>query len=245
VSGVRGGSPSIQKPDYWWYTARSELLRTVLGSYVGEPDRILDVGSADGPSVGWLQGRGRHTSLDMDSRGLPPGGVCGSALALPFRDATFDVVAAFDVLEHCEPESVAMAELARVLTPGGRLLMSVPAYSWAWTSFDDENGHHRRYTRPRVLAALERAGLRVDRVTYAFTSVFPFFVAERLARRVRAAMAGGRPAVAPADVVSLPELPRPVERMLLSLTRLDRSLLGSRDLPFGSSVLTAAIKARY
>jgi SAM-dependent methyltransferase len=242
VSGVRGGSPSIEKPDYWWYTARSELLRTVLGPYVGDPARILDVGSADGPSVGWLRGRGRHTSLDMDPRGLPPGGVCGSALALPFRDAVFDVVAAFDVVEHCDPEPVAMAELARVLTPGGRLLMSVPAYSWAWTSFDDENGHHRRYTRPRVVAALRRAGLRADRVTYAFASVFPFFAAERLARRARAAVTGGRPPVAPADVVTLPELPPSVERMLLGLTGIDRSLLGSRDLPFGSSVLAAATK---
>jgi SAM-dependent methyltransferase len=175
--------------------------------------------------------------------------VCGSALALPFADGCFDVVAAFDVLEHCEPESVALAELARVLAPGGRLLLSVPAYQWAWSDFDEENGHHRRYTRRRAAAAVRAAGLEVQRATYAFTSVFPFFAAERLARRarhrvrqgVRRRVCGSRSG-APADIVSLPEVSPVLERVLVGLAELDQRLLRSHDLPFGSSVLLAASK---
>jgi len=234
-----GGSASIAAPEYWWYRARADLLRTALGSYVVDAERVLDVGSADGPSVGWLQASGRTTALDIDPRGLGPGGVCGSALRLPFRSGCFDVVAAFDVLEHCEPEPVAVAELARVLAPGGRLLLSVPAYQWAWSDFDEENGHHRRYTRRRLVRAVEGAGLKVERTTYAFTSVFPFFAAERLLRRVRRRQGPD----APADIVSLPEVSPLVERMLLRLAGLDQALLGRRDLPFGSSVLLAASKA--
>jgi SAM-dependent methyltransferase len=202
---------------------------------------VLDVGSADGPSVGWLRGSGMRTALDIDPRGLGPGGVCGSVLQLPFRDGCFDVVAAFDVLEHCRPESAALAEVARVLTPGGRLLLSVPAYQWAWSDFDDENGHHRRYTRARAERAVRAAGLEVRRSTYAFTSVFPFFVAERLVRRVRNRV-WRPPSGEPADIVSLPQVPRPLERVLLGLAELDRRALRSRDLPFGSSVLVAASK---
>jgi SAM-dependent methyltransferase len=237
-----GGSASIAAPEYWWYRARADLLDTALGKYVGEAARVLDVGSADGPSVGWLRATGRKTALDIDPRGLGPGGVCGSALQLPFRDGCFDVVAAFDVLEHCEPESVALAELARVLAPGGRLLLSVPAYEWAWTEFDEENGHHRRYTRSRAAAAVRAAGLEVERVTHAFASVFPFFAAERLARRLRRRSRSKEPRAA-ADIVSLPEVSPLVERVLMALTRLDRALLRRRDLPFGSSVLVAASKA--
>lgn len=233
-----GGSASIAAPEYWWYRARADLLRTALGGYVGDAAQVLDVGSADGPSVGWLQATGRRTALDIDPRGLGPGGVCGSALELPFRSGCFDVVAAFDVLEHCEPESVALAELARVLAPGGRLLLSVPAYQWAWSDFDEENGHHRRYTRRRLVRAVEGAGLQVERTTYAFTSVFPLFAGERLLRRLRR-----RSTEAPADIVSLPEVSPLVERVLIRLTRLDRALLRTRDLPFGSSVLLAASKA--
>ena len=191
TTGHHWGSASIARPEYWWYRARANLSwQAVLEEHVGEPARVLDVGSADGPSVGWLRGHGKQTALDLDPRGLGPGGVCGSAMRLPFRDESFDVVAAFDVVEHCSDEHVALAEAARVLAPGGRLLMSVPAYQWAWTEFDDQNGHHRRYTRPRAVAAVEAAGLRVERATYAFSAVFPLFAAERLARRAL----GGRSA---------------------------------------------------
>ncbi|MGH3588078.1 MAG: hypothetical protein ACRDQ0_17360, partial [Pseudonocardia sp.] len=104
-------------------------------------------------------------------------------------------------------------------------------------------GHHRRYTRRRAVAAVAATGLAVERSTYAFTSVFPMFAAERLARRVRERVRG-RQAKAPADVVELPQVPPFVERVLTGLTRVDRRLLGSRDLPFGSSVLLAATKPR-
>jgi SAM-dependent methyltransferase len=235
-----GGSPSIHNSDYWWYTARAELLRTVLSSHVDQAARVLDVGSADGPSVGWLQGRGRHTAVDIDIRGLGPGDVCGSATALPFRDGSFDVVAAFDVIEHVDPEHVVVAELRRVLDPGGRLLVSVPAYNWAWSDHDTANGHHRRYTRRRLVDALEQGGFEVDRATYAFAAVFPFFAAERLVRRVKHSV--GRRTTAPADVVTLPRTPQVVDRALERLTRLDQRWLEHRNLPMGSSVVAVATK---
>lgn len=239
-----GGSPSIVQPDYWWYRARAELLRVALERYVGTPRRILDVGSADGPSVGWLRGRAQHVSLDLDPRGLrPPGGVCGSVLSLPFADGSFDVVSAFDVIEHCDPEEQAVAELDRVLAPGGLLLASVPAYQWAWSDHDVDNGHHRRYTRRRAVAALERAGLRVERSTYAFAGVFPFFAGERLLRRAKQGLRRSA-ASGPVDVVAVPQLSPRTERMMLALSRLDERLLARRDLPFGSSVFLAAVKPR-
>ena len=237
-----GGSPSIEQPDYWWYRARAKLLRVALEEHLQGAHRILDVGSADGPSVRWLEGRAQKVALDLDPRGLAPGGVCGSVLQLPFADGTFDVVTAFDVIEHCDPERRAVDELYRVLAPGGRLLASVPAYQWAWTGFDVDNGHHRRYTRARAAAALERSGFGVNRATYAFSAVFPFFAAERLVRRLRERL-GGRGSTGPADVVRVPQVSPAVERLLMSLTRLDQRLLATRDLPFGSSVFVAATKA--
>ena len=157
---TQSGSSSIRQPDYWWYRARTQLLQAALGDFLGTPRRLLDVGSADGPSVSWLHGNERF-AVDLDPRGLTPGnGVCASALALPFRDGAFDVVGAFDVIEHCEPEARAIDELARVLIPGGLLLASVPAYQWAWSDHDVRAGHYRRYTRSRLVAAVEGGGSR-------------------------------------------------------------------------------------
>ena len=231
----RAGSASIEQPDYWWYTARSELLEAALGDHLGSPARLLDVGSADGPSVTWMRGDHQHVSVDLDPRGLLPGqGVQASALTLPFRTDSFDVVAAFDVVEHCDPEAQALAELSRVLRPGGRMLLSVPAYQWAWSDHDVRAGHHRRYTRPRLVRAVRAAGLDVRRCSHGFAGVFPAFAAERLLRRVR------RPSAA--DDTSLPQPSAATERLLLAACRAESRWLRRRDLPFGSSVFLAAEK---
>jgi SAM-dependent methyltransferase len=233
------GSPSIAQPDYWWYRARADLLHAAVGHHVGTPATVLDVGSADGPSVGWLSAAGRRVALDHDPRGLAPGDVCASAMQLPFADGSFDVVAAFDVVEHCEPESTALSELARVLTPGGRLLLSVPAYQWAWTDFDVQNRHHRRYTQRRLVAAVEARGLDIVRATYLFAGTFPFFAADRLRSRLWSDRSRADSDDGP------PRLPQPgplAEKVLMAASGLDRRLLSRCDLPFGSSVVVVAQK---
>jgi SAM-dependent methyltransferase len=230
------GSSSLDQPEYWWYRARSALLEAALGSYLGAPSLVIDVGSADGPSVGWMRGPHHRVMLDMQPKGLAPGGsVCGSALQLPFGDGVFDVVAAFDVVEHCEPEDKVMSELARVLAPGGRLLLSVPAYQWAWSGHDVRAGHHRRYTRPRIVNLVEHSGLRVERSTYAFTAVFPFFVAERGLQRLM--QRAGRD-----ESARLAPVPVFVDRILMGLCNVETRVLGRSNLPYGSSVLLAATK---
>ena len=229
---TQSGSSSIRQPDYWWYRARSRLLEAALSDFVGSPRRLLDVGSADGPSVSWLRGDYERFALDVDPRGLTPGrDVCASALALPFRDHSFDLIGAFDVIEHCVSEEQAIAELARVLSPGGRLLASVPAYQWAWSDHDVRAGHYRRYTRSRFVAAVEASGLTVLRSTYGFAGVFPFFAGERLARRLRR-----RESVD----TGLPAVSGRLDSLLMSLSSAEAAALRRFDAPFGSSVFIAA-----
>ncbi|MFC7362899.1 class I SAM-dependent methyltransferase [Nocardioides astragali] len=235
------GSPSLDNPDYWWYRTRSDLLQRGLAGYVPAGAHILDVGSADGPSVAWLRDRGLRVAMDIDPRGLGPGDVCASALALPFRSGSFDVVAAFDVLEHLEPEEGALSEFVRVLRPGGTLLLSMPAYQWAWTSHDDLNHHHRRYTRGRAVAAAERAGFSVMRSSYIFAGSLPAFAIARLVTRLRERRAGEAP-TAGTEALQLPVISPVQERILDAATAVDRRLVARWDLPFGSSVILAAEK---
>jgi SAM-dependent methyltransferase len=221
-------SGSLDNPTYWWYLARTRLLRVVLGAHVPADGRILDVGSADGPSVDWL---GDRLAVDIDPRGLRPGGVNAAIEALPFPDDRFDVVSAFDVVEHCEDEAPALSELRRVTKPGGVVMISVPAYQWMWSGFDVRAGHYRRYTRPRLRRATKTVGLKVERITYVFASTLPFFVLVRMLTRWKGSIG--------THVRPLPSL---VERLLLTLSRIDEMFLLRWNLPVGSSVVLLARK---
>jgi SAM-dependent methyltransferase len=233
-ASAQPGSSSLQCEGYWWHRARTDLLAAVMSPHLAAPRRTLDVGSADAPSVGWMRGAQQHVSLDLFADGLRPGeGVVGSATDLPFADGTFDVVSAFDVVEHCADDSRAVAELVRVLAPGGRLLLSVPAYQWAWSDHDVRAGHHRRYTRAGIVRLVEGSGLQVLRATYAFAGVFPLFAAERLRRRLRPAPAGDS---------RLPQVSPAVDRALMGACHAEARLLRRTDLPFGSSVFVAAVR---
>ena len=120
-----------------------------------------------------------------------------------------------------------------MLVPGGRMLLSVPAYQWAWSDHDVQAGHHRRYTRAGIVGLVEGAGMEVRRATYAFGGVFPLFAAERLRRRLRPPATGDS---------RLPEVSPGLDRALMGVCRAEARVLRRRDLPFGSSVFVAAVR---
>jgi SAM-dependent methyltransferase len=175
-----------------------------------------------------------RVSVDINPAGLDGLGVCADGRRLPFADGAFDLLTAFDVVEHFEDEAGILLELARVVRGGGQIGIAVPAYEWAWSPFDVAQGHHRRYTRPRLVAALEAASLEVVRCTHGFAGTFPFFAAVRLRDRLR----GG----APDD--TLPEVGGSIDALMRRLGRIDERLLATRDLPFGSSIFALARKAQ-
>jgi SAM-dependent methyltransferase len=80
--------------------------------------------------------------------------VQGHVTALPFPDATFDVVCAMDIIEHVVDDDGVLAELARVAKPGAAVLLSAPLHPASWTAFDDFVGHYRRYEPEQLLAKL-------------------------------------------------------------------------------------------
>ncbi len=89
--------------------------------------------------------------------------VLASAMSLPFPDAAFDLVCAFDIVEHLEDDDRALAELSRVAVPGRALVLSVPLHPGHWTAFDDLVGHRCRYDPGQLLAKLAEHGLTVER----------------------------------------------------------------------------------
>lgn len=88
--------------------------------------------------------------------------VVGKVTCLPFADNSFDLVCAFDIIEHVDDDDGALSEVSRTVRPGGAVLVSIPLYAALWTSFDDFVGHKRRYEPPDLLSKLARHHLTVE-----------------------------------------------------------------------------------
>jgi SAM-dependent methyltransferase len=137
---------------HWWYRERRAVLDTLL-SRLELPGAALDIGAACGGNTRVLQKHGwQATALDFSAngpeicnqRGVPA--IRADATRLPCATASFDLVVAYDVLEHIDDDLAVIHEVHRVLKPGGRFLVAVPADPALWSAHDEAVGHFRRYT---------------------------------------------------------------------------------------------------
>src|SRR5439155_15713340 len=96
----------------------------------------------------------------------------GEAESLPYEDASFDLITGLDVVEHLDDDVACLREMRRVLRPGGRALLFVPAFMFLWGVQDDLSHHRRRYTAPELKQRLHEAGFTVERATYANITFF-------------------------------------------------------------------------
>jgi SAM-dependent methyltransferase len=227
----------------WYFRALHGRIEDGLTAVLGEQGRILDGGCGTGGLIRRLAARHpgwKWTGIDLDPLAIQLARarvgqaarlVEGSVTSLPFADASFDAATSADVLYHLDDDASAVAEVFRVLKPGGILVVNVPAYPWLWSYHDEAVGGRRRYRRAGVLGLLRMAGCSTVRATHANFGVFPLVVTRR---KLLPAPSGG------SDVGLQPE---PVERVLRGLAALENDWI--RDgggLPFGSSVFALARK---
>jgi SAM-dependent methyltransferase len=180
--------------EHWWFVGRRHILDSLLSSrqQIGSGLRILDVGCGTGGSLFLFQKFGPTVGCDQEQKALA---YCmergarllaqGSAENLPFRDESFDLVLALDVLEHVEEDAQVLHEFCRVCSARKHLLITVPAFEFLWGGQDIISHHRRRYRLPQLRDLLERAGFAVEKITYFNTFLFPVAALVRLAGRLR------------------------------------------------------------
>jgi SAM-dependent methyltransferase len=232
---------------HWWYGGMRAIAAALLEPlYGGRHDlRILDAGCGTGGNARFLQRYGQVVGVDLAAEALELGGqrlpgvlARGSVLALPFANASFDLVTSFDVLYHraVPDERPALCEAARVLRPQGRLLLRLPAYEFLRSKHDRAVHTRRRYTAGAVQALLEAAGFIVERISYINSLLFPLPLAQRLIERAL-------PALERSD--SDLSLPAPLvnEALRWPLAAEAAWLAHGRSFPAGLSVVCLARKA--
>jgi SAM-dependent methyltransferase len=168
---------------HWWHIGRRRILSAfvedICRRVTDRRARVLDVGCGTGANLLMLSQYGDAEGVDVSEdalafcreRGLDKVKL-GAAEELPYDDATFDLVTAFDVVEHIDDDLAGLKEMRRVLRPGGRVLLFVPTFMFLWGLQDDVSHHRRRYRLPELARVLEQAGFKIERTTYANITFF-------------------------------------------------------------------------
>jgi SAM-dependent methyltransferase len=218
---------------FWYGPRRALLLDTIAAAGLAAGSRVLDVGCGTGGMVRALLERG------YDARGVDPWALrsgldparhaVGQAEAIPVGDGSADALCAFDVLEHAD-DALALAEFARVLAPGGRLFVSVPAHAGLWSARDTLAGHRRRYSRRMLRQRVADAGFEVERLFGYQCLLLPLLAASRVLARLRGrddTHAEDRPGAA-------------VNAALLAINRCELAIGRALRPPTGSSLVLVA-----
>jgi SAM-dependent methyltransferase len=170
---------------HWWYRGMASITRAVLDRHYARDGalRILDAGCGTGAAaVSYLAEYGRVWGMDIHAEALRWCRQRGagrwtraSVLQLPCPNGFFHLVTCFDVLyERSVPsETDALREFRRVLAPGGRLLLRLPAYEWMRRSHDRVVHTRRRYTRREVGSLLRQSGFLIERLSCANMILLP------------------------------------------------------------------------
>lgn len=229
--------------NHWWFVNRRKLFSQIVDA-LGLPKsaRVLDVGTSTGTNLRMAREAGFHDVIGLDAsrlasdhcehKGLGPV-IVGSASALPFADASFDLILATDILEHLDDDLAGLRELARVLVPGGTVLITVPAFQSLWGLHDTIAHHKRRYRMEQLRARIEAAGLQIVDSYYFNFLLFPsIWIGRQLIPRLR-------PNLQSDNEVNTPLM----NRVLGHVFALDVSLAPKLKVPFGVSALAIAKKA--
>src|SRR6266850_3402611 len=229
---------------HWWFAGRRRIIsgfvEHICSTLEKRPPHILDVGCGTGANLELLACYGEAEGVDVSPEALAfcrERGLAnvrqGEAEHLPYDDCSFDLVTGLDVVEHLDDDVAGLKEMWRVLRPGGRALLFVPAFMFLWGVQDDVSNHRRRYTLEGLKSVVREAGFEVEHATYANITFFlPILIGRSLMR-----ITGYRPASE--NNITIGSLNGALGRVFGA----EAYILKHLNLPFGVSALCVARKS--
>lgn len=239
---------ALAERSHFWFRGFRWFLRPVLAqAAAARPNgRILDCGCGTGSNLAMLEPYGQVYGFDLTWRGLQFAHEHGrrriaqaSIGAIPFATGSFDMVTSFDVFQ-CLPgvvEQDAAREMARVLKPGGAAVFNFAALEVLRGSHSVFAEEVRRYTPGQIRTLLEGAGLVIERLTFAYASLFPLMLAVRVGHRYF-----GRNGEAESGEWEIEVPSAPVNALLTAAVKAEAFALRALNMPFGSSIMCLARK---
>jgi SAM-dependent methyltransferase len=224
---------------HWWYRARREVLAELIRRVVDPPKdaHILEIGCGTGHNLAMLGDFGKVDALELDdeSRAHAEKRLGRSVMSARLPQLTgvaerhYDLIGAFDVIEHIDDDHSALASIATRLKPNGKFVMTVPAHQWMWSAHDVVNHHRRRYSKRRLKSLIENSPMKLEHIGYFNSLLFPLAVADRLLSKLRKK-----------DDIDLKLPAPPLNRALERTFAAERHLVGRLPLPPGLSLFAVA-----
>lgn len=229
-----------QEESHWWFAARSEIVRRVIERYgnLKPGDTILDVGCGTGAIMKQLSEKYKVVGIDMSplaveysrKRGLT------DVFLMPVQEFPrdkYNVKAAIllDVIEHIDDDVDVLRTVRDIVGQDGRVIVTVPAYKWLWSSHDLVNHHKRRYNSALLRETLDKAGLEPVMMTYYNTLLFPLAVVKKVIGKWKAADQASEAVDQPSGFVN---------SLFYSVFASEKNLVPNFTLPFGVSLLAVA-----
>jgi SAM-dependent methyltransferase len=222
---------------HWWFVARRNILQSTLSTLqLPKSSDILEVGCGTGGNIAFLRKFGELICVESDNsaaklareRNLVP--ILSGALPneMPVFNRQFDLIVLFDVIEHIDDDGESLRVLCKLLNPGGRIVLTVPAFSYLWSQHDEENHHKRRYSRKSLSSLVLSNGLSLDYISYFNFWLFPLVAGIRVIRKVIPYKESWQDMKLPAAFLN---------RILQFIFKSERHLIGKRYLPFGMSLV--------
>ncbi|MGV3624635.1 MAG: class I SAM-dependent methyltransferase [Archangium sp.] len=231
---------------HWWFEGRRRVIRAVLKQHLlpRANRRILDVGCGSGGMFPLLSEfgdvSGAEYSPDMRARAqakFPGKRIEPCELPNVIPEGSFDLVTAFDVIEHVDDAIGSLRTMKERLPFDGQLVVTVPAFQFLWSHHDEVNFHKRRYGRMQLVSHLSSAGLKVTFASYFNTLLFPAVAAARVLEKLLPSR------FKPKGEADLDEVKAPVNAVLTQLFGSESLAVGRASLPIGVSLIAVAQRA--
>lgn len=192
---VDGFNPALFKQyaeietKHFWFVGRAKIICDALGAKFAGAHNLLEIGCGTGgvlaeiekcfPSLALSGGDAFLDGLNYAAQRTPKAALYRmDATHIPFFEE-FDLLGAFDVLEHVDDDEAMLHQLFTACKPGGGLMVTVPQHPFLWSRTDEYAHHKRRYTRKDLLRKVEQAGFTIERVTSFVTFLLPLMVLSR------------------------------------------------------------------
>jgi 2-polyprenyl-3-methyl-5-hydroxy-6-metoxy-1,4-benzoquinol methylase len=226
-----------QEESHWWFAARSEIVRQVIERYgnLKPGDTILDIGCGTGAILKELSKKYNVVGIDMSPLAIEYSKKRGlenvfqmTVQEFPRDKFNVKAVLLLDVIEHIDDDVDVLKNAREIVGPDGRIIITVPAYMWLWSSHDLVNHHKRRYSEKTLRATLAKAGLEPVKLTYYNTLLFPLAALRKLFAKSTTVNEASDAVDQPGEFIN---------GLFRSIFAAERNLVTTMNLPYGVSLL--------